>query len=318
MRPIAHGYDPSSSYDLVALRYVRAIATCGSMTTAAKHLRVSQPTLSIAVRELEETLGTSLFLRGPRGVVPTESGRALVRASEEVFALLRHVDEEIRGIESVPAGRFVIGCYHSFGAFFLPRLMRKLAVSAPRIELVLWEGTGPQVRDAVVDRTVHFGVDAGLEPRQHPDLVIVPMFRDVMGVVCARRRPRTTAPLFFVPRIPSSTRVVDALRARGKLPPHVVPCGDIELVKSLVLEAAGIGVLPWRACRTAPRGALTLLDPTLPYEVDIGSVFYRADLHRTRAAMRVRDEIVSRGREIDAEEMPVRVPRIGSREARPL
>lgn len=250
---------------------------------------------------------------GPKGVVPTESGRVLVRASEEVLALLRHVDEEVRGIESVLAGRFVIGCYHSFGAFFLPPLMRDLAVDAPRIELALWEGTGPEVRDAVVNRTVHFGVDAGLEPRQHPDLVIVPMFRDVIVVVCARRRPRDGMPLFYVPRIPSSVRVVDTLRARGKLPPRVVPCGDIELVKSLVLDGAGTGVLPWRACYGAPRGVVRLLDPALPFEVDVASLFYRADLHRTRAAMRVRDEIVRRGRELDAVDMPVRVARIGSR-----
>jgi DNA-binding transcriptional LysR family regulator len=48
----------------------------------------------------------------------------------------------------------------------------------------------------------------------------------------------------YVPRIPSSQRVVEALRATGKLPGRVVPCGDLELVKSLVLHGAGIGILP--------------------------------------------------------------------------
>jgi DNA-binding transcriptional LysR family regulator len=314
MSAIGNRYDPSSSYDLVGLRYVRAIAECGSMTTAAKRLRVSQPTLSVAVRELEARLKTSLFLRGPKGVVPTSSGQALVRASDEIFAVLRQVDDEIRGIETAPVGRFVIGCYHSFGAFFLPGLVRGLARGAPSIEVALWEGTGPQVRDAVVDRTLHFGVDAGLEQRPHPELVIVPMFRDVMAVVCAKRRPPEPAPLFYVPRIPSSERVVDALRAKGRLPEQVVPCGDLELVKSLVLHGAGIGILPWRvAIYGAPRGALRLLDPALPFEVDVGSLMYRADLHRTRGAMKVHDEIVRRGRELDGIEMPNGVPRIGVR-----
>jgi DNA-binding transcriptional LysR family regulator len=312
MSAIVHRYDASTAYDLVGLRYVRTIAACGSMTAAARELRVSQPTLSVAVKELETRLGTTLFLRGPTGMVPTASGRALVRASEEVFALLRQADEEVRGVESVVAGRFVVGCYHSFGAFFLPGLMRGLARRAPRIELALWEGTGPQVRDAVVDRTVHFAVDAGLGPRPHPDLVIVPMFRDLIGVVCARRRPPAVAPLFYVPRIPSCQKVVDGLRERGKLPERVVPCGDLELVKSLVLHGTGTGVLPWRvASYGAPRGALRLLDAALPYEVDVGSLLYRADLHRTRAAVSVRDEIVARGRELDAIEMPVKVGRVG-------
>jgi DNA-binding transcriptional LysR family regulator len=312
MSAITHRYDASLAYDLVELRYVRAIAACGSMTAAAKRLRVSQPRLSVAVRELEARLGTTLFLRGPKGVVPTASGQALVRASEEVFALLRQVDDEIRGIEAEPAGRFVIGCYHSFGAFFLPELMRDVAVRAPAIELALWEGTGPQVRDALVDRTLHFGVDAGLDPRPHPDLVIVPMFRDVMGVVRARKRLPDPAPLFYVPRIASSERVVAALRGQGALPERVVPCGDLELVKSLTLHGAGIGVLPWHVARHGtPPGALRLVDPSWPFEVDVGSLMYRADLHRTPGAMRVRDEILRRGNELDAVEMPLGVPRIG-------
>ena len=96
--------------------------------------------------------------------------------------------------------------------------MRSLQARAPAIELALWEGTGPQIREAVLDRAVHFGVDAGLAPPLHPELVVVPLFRDVMGVVGGRRRPRAPRPLFHVPRIPSSERVLAALRARGKLP----------------------------------------------------------------------------------------------------
>jgi DNA-binding transcriptional LysR family regulator len=104
------------------------------------------------------------------------------------------------------------------------------------------------VIEAVIDRTIHFGVDIDSDapPRLHPDLVRVPMFRDVVGVVCARGKPPLGASLFHVPRVRSSERVVEALRAKGRLPERVVPCGDLDLVESLVLSGAGIGVLPWR------------------------------------------------------------------------
>jgi len=312
MRAIGNDYDSAAAFDLVQLRYVRAIAACGSMTAAARLLRVSQPTLSVAVRDLEARLGTSLFLRGPKGVVTTSTGDALVRATDDVFALLRQTDEHIRGLESAPSGRFVVGCYHSFGSFFLPELIRGLQTRAPGIELALWEGTAAEARDAVVDRAVHFGVAVG--PRSHPDLVLVPMFRDVMGVVRARQRPPAGCPLFYVPRILSSEKVVEAMRARRVLPARVVPCGDLELVKSLVLHGAGIGILPWRvALYGVTRGALRLVDPALPFEVDVGHLFYRGDLHRTRGAMMVRDELVRRGKELDAIEMPCGVGRIARR-----
>lgn len=299
-------------HDLVQLHYVRAIVGCGSMTVAARQLRVSQPTLSNAIRALERRLGTSLFLRGPRGVVATASGNTLARVADEVLARLHQADDEIRGVESAAAGRFVIGCYHSFGALFLPKLMRDLATRTPGIELSLWEGIGPHVIDAVVDRTVHFGVGVRSAARPHPELVVVPLFHDVMAVVRGRRRPPPGAPLFYVPRISLSARVIDALRARRGLPERVVACGDLELVKSLVLSGAGLGVLPWRvAIHGTPRGSIRLLDPALPFEVDVGCLFYRADLHRTRGALLLRDELVRHGRDLDAITMPCGVARIG-------
>jgi DNA-binding transcriptional LysR family regulator len=306
MRKIGAAYTSSPACDLVQLRYVRAVVASSSLTAAAEQLRVSQPTLSAAIRGLEKRLGTTLFLRNPRGMVPTASGKILARAADEVGALLRRAEEQIRGVESAAVGQFVIGCYHSVGAIFLPGLTTGVAARAPAIELSFWEGVGPRVIEAVVDRTVHFGLDIdSLVPRRHPDLVRVPLFRDVVGIVCARRRPPATAPLFHVPRVRSSAKIVEALQARGLLPERVVPCGDLELVKSLVQSGAGLGVLPWRlAIQGTTRGALRLADPKLPFEVDIGSLYYRADLHRTRAALLVREELIRRGRELDRVPMP--------------
>jgi DNA-binding transcriptional LysR family regulator len=314
MSKIAPGY-AGPAYDLVQLRYVSAIAACENMTVAARQLRVSQPTLSNAVRDLEKRLGTSLFLRGSRGVTPTASGKALARAAETVFALLRQTDEELRGIESAAAGRFLIGCSHSFGAIVLPDLMRDLAERAPAIEVSLWEGHGPRVIDAVVDRTVHFGlaVHSSSSPKLHPELVIVPLFRDVMCIVRAKRPSPKNAPLLYVPRVALSQRVVDAMRAKGRLPDRVVPCGDLELVKALVLGGVGHGILPWRVAIRAGKGALQLVDPKLPFEVDVGCLFYRADLHRTRGALLLRDEIVRQGGVLDRVPLPCGVPAIGKK-----
>ena len=301
--------------DLGPLRYVQALVRCQSMTRAAKELGVSQPTLSAAVRVLERRLGTTLFLRNPRGVVPTASGRVLARVTDDIFALLRRAQEEILGIESTAVGHFVVGCQHSVGAIFLPGLIKGLATRAPGIELSFWEGIGPRVIEAVVDRTVHFGVDIDSDPPSglYPDLVRVPMFRDIVTVVCASGKPRQEAPLFHVPRVRSSERVVEALRARRLLPARVVPCGDLDLVKTMVLSGAGIGVLPWRlAIQDTVRGALRLLNPRLPFEVDVGCVFFRGDLHRTRAALLLRDELIRRGRELDSVPMPRGVAPLGA------
>lgn len=321
MAAIGQAYDLTSQLDLTLLRYFRAIARSGSLTGASKLLRVSQPTLSVAVKNLEERLGTSLLLRGPRGVTLTRTGEELARHADEVFLVLQRAGERIRGLESGEVGRFVVGCYHSFGAFFLPEFMRSILDEAPGIELSLWEGTADEVRNAVVERTVDFGV--AVSPRPHPDLVLVELFRDVMGVFAPAPQATTRegrfealrrGPLLYVQRIYLSRKVVEALGARGLLPEKLLPCGDLELAKSLALRGVGPAVLPSRvAAYNLPPGSLTLLDTTLPYELDTAYLFFRADMHRTRAAARVKDALTRRGRELDESyDLPCDAPRVSA------
>ena len=79
--------------ELTQLRYFRAIARAGNMTGAARSLRVSQPTLSVAVKQLEASLRTTLFLRHSAGVSLTASGEELLRHVDEVMAVLHRAVE---------------------------------------------------------------------------------------------------------------------------------------------------------------------------------------------------------------------------------
>ena len=300
--------------ELTPLRYLLAIAATGSVTGAARHLRVSQPAISVAMRKLEARLGTSLLLRSQKGVLLTPTGVDLARHAEEVFGVLARAEERIHGLQSGDSGRFIVGCYHSFGAFFLPGMLQELTRTSPGIELSLWEGTADQVRDAVVDRTVHFGVM--VSPRPHPELVLVKLFRDVMGVfVPGHLDPQerldflARGPLFHVERVLLSRKVVEALGKRGLLPRRLMACGDLELAKSLALNGAGAAVLPSRVAgyNTAP-DALGLADPSLPAELDTAYLAYRVDLQRTRAALRLKDALVARGKELHR---TVQLPGIG-------
>ena len=92
--------------DLTQLRYVQAIAALGSLTAAARHLGVSQPTLSHAIQALEARLSTSLFLRGARGAVATATGRVeLLR--EALLSRGRELDAMALpcGVEPLRRGR---------------------------------------------------------------------------------------------------------------------------------------------------------------------------------------------------------------------
>lgn len=301
------------------------------MTAAARVLGVSQPTLTVAMKNLEERLGTTLLLRERTGVRLTATGTELLRHATEVFTLLEHAEQSIKGLESDDIGTFVIGCYESLGAYFLPRFMAEFLHVAPRVELTLWNGSSSAVERAVLDREVHFGLV--VNPAPHPDLVVVNLFRDAVDLFVAadaevspasqriRRGDsyppsvRTselafsmlrTGPLIFAGRVHQCQQLIDRLAEMGHLPTRLLPCGDFELVKSLALAGIGVAMLPRRVAAYGQDGKLRRLHPELPSFPDTIALVYRADMHRTRAAMRVKDALVAHGKWLDAEPLPLR------------
>jgi molybdate transport repressor ModE-like protein len=300
--------------DLAQLRYFQAIAQCGSLSSAARTLRVSQPTLTVAVKNLEEQLGTTLLHRSRDGVKLTRTGQELLDHAAQVFALLARAEERIVGLESDDVGRFVIGCHESLGAYFLPAFMRDFLEKAPRIEVSLWNGSSADVLEAVVTRQVDFGLV--VNPRPHQECVFVPLFHDAVDVfVAASTLPggapldREAAqarlrrgPLVFAGRVGQCQELIERLAAESLLPTRMLSCGDLELVKSFALEGVGVALLPRRVAAYGQKGKLVRLFAELPFIPDVISLVYRADLHRTRATMRLKDALVAYGRELDAGE----------------
>lgn len=305
--------------DLTQLRYFREIARLGSMSAAARSLKVSQPTLSVAVRQLEESLGSTLLLRHRGGVSLTASGGELLRHADEVFALLDRAAAAVAGLERDLVGSFVLGCHESLGAYFLPRLLPAFLREAPKIVLNLHNASSAEVLRAVVDRQVHFGLV--VNPTQHPDLVLLRMFRDAVDlfVAAAPGAPAPPGPAFYGPdgcatrdlaaaharlqqgplifagRVHQCGWLMDQLSEQGVVPGRHLSCGDFELVKTLALAGVGVAILPRRIAAYGHEGALRRLHPELPSYPDDICLVYRADLPKTRAAVCLKEAILRCG-----------------------
>lgn len=296
--------------ELAHLRYFREVARLGSMTAAARALGLSQPTLSVAVRQLEEELGAALLQRHRGGASLTAAGAELLRHADEVFALLDRAAASIAGLERDLVGQFVLGCHESLGAYFLPRLLPGVFSGAPKIALTLRNAPSAEVLHAVVEREVHFGLV--VNPRPHPDLVMVPLFADAVDffVRATTSTPGATpelsaalellraGPLIFAGRVQQCSELLEQLAERGAVPSRLLSCGDFELVKSLALAGVGVAILPRRIAAYGHEGALRRLHPELPSFPDEIVLVYRADLPKTRAAAFLKDAIARTSREM--------------------
>ncbi len=100
--------------ELRVLKYFVTVANEGSFTRAAERLHLSQPTLSRQLHDLEDTYGTSLFIREPRHMRLTEEGMLLKRRAEEILALVDATEQELLQRNDEISGDIAIGAGESF------------------------------------------------------------------------------------------------------------------------------------------------------------------------------------------------------------
>ena len=121
--------------DLRALRYFEAVFEKCSISGAARHCYVSQPSVSAAIHQLEDTLGTSLFVRNTRGVTATEAG-------ERLYPLSKKLTGEAKAIVNLFSDKprpepFRLGLMRSLGVERMSFLLKDLTNSLEHLELTL-------------------------------------------------------------------------------------------------------------------------------------------------------------------------------------
>src|SRR4051794_20014050 len=171
--------------ELRLVRYFVAVAQEGNVTRAAERLHLSQPSLSAAVKQLEQQLGVPLLERAGRGVTLTPAGELLLRRGRELLDLADEVADEVRRRGGARAARLRLGLSPTarFGAG--PALLAACAQAAPAIMLYTSEDTtGALLRDVAggrLDLAVVF-----CAPAPPPDGVALELLRDEPAVVHLR------------------------------------------------------------------------------------------------------------------------------------
>ena len=150
---------------LSQLRYALAVDTFRHFGKAAEHCHVSQPTLSMQLRKLEEELGVMLFDRGSQPVEPTDSGRQILAQARVAVREAERVAEIVNQLRDTIRGDFVLGILPTIAPYLLPLVARPFEEKHPEVRLVIRE-----LRTEEILEELHRGtLDAGLiatDPRQ--------------------------------------------------------------------------------------------------------------------------------------------------------
>ena len=150
--------------ELRVLNYFLAIAREQSIVHAAESLHLSQPTLSIQIKGLEEELGKQLLIRGTKGsrkVTLTEEGMILRKRAEEILDLVRRTELEITASDDIIMGDVYIGTGETDGVRVIARAAQALQSQHPGIHYHISSGNAAYVSEYLDSGLIDFGIVFG-------------------------------------------------------------------------------------------------------------------------------------------------------------
>ncbi len=170
-----------NSLTLRQLRYFQALAQHGHFGRAADACAISQPALSMQIRDLEETLGTELFERGARHVRLTAFGEAMAGRVRDILRAVDDLGELVRASGQDLVGRLRIGVIPTVAPYLLPTMIGHLQRHNAGIDI--------QVRESLTERLLQELADGRLDaalvalPVSDPALAEVPLFAETFVLV---------------------------------------------------------------------------------------------------------------------------------------
>lgn len=257
------------------LRQIRsfvAVSRLRSFTQAAKELHLSQPALTVQIRQLEEMLGMPLFDRNTRSVQPTRAGRELApqleRLQVELETVLAHTREQAKGQRGV----VLLACIPSFAASALPDAITRFRSKHPDIIFSLKDANWSRVVGMVRSGEVDFGI--GDKSTIEPDLEFIEVQEDRMQVIYRIDHPVAAMKKVTMVRLAEHSMVMmdpetsargtidAAFAAAGCYPTRA--CEVMYMSTAVAMVRAGLGytILPATAIewRAHPGLAVKLVD----------------------------------------------------------
>jgi LysR family transcriptional regulator, regulator for metE and metH len=235
------------------LKLVRAIVREGGITRAAARLHLTQPALSHQLKDAEERLGTRLFLRQGRRLVPTAAGDRLVRAAEAMLVELGAAEDEIRGLGRGQEGliRVSTECYTTY--HWLPAALKDFELRFPAVAVEIVVEATRRPLAALLEGRLDVAIVS--RPSRNRDVMCRKLFDDEMVVVVAPGhrlakerfiRPeeiaRETLLLYAIPT-EQSDLFQRVLIPAGISPARLVRVELTEAILELVRAGQGIAVL---------------------------------------------------------------------------
>ncbi|WP_397475491.1 LysR family transcriptional regulator [Pusillimonas sp.] len=248
------------------------------MGAAADALGISQPAISLMLRDIERDIGATLFERGVRGLYPTQVGETVIWQLKLALNEIRIAADEVAAMHGLKQGEVRVGVLSLGRTYMLPVAITRLLRTHPQLKISTMEGAFEVQAAALRAGEIDFVLGALRSPQHCKGLSREPLLDDTMAVVCRAGHPLCERPQaslvdtlaypWVLPHAGTPTRSLfeDLFSLRRIGPPQVsLETTDLSIIREVMLESDMLTfVSPHQFRRELLSGALQKLALNLP------------------------------------------------------
>lgn len=244
-------------FSLRALRSFVVVAEELHFGAAAERLHMTQPPLSQQIRQLEETLGTELFIRTTRSVQLTLAGKVLLERARQLLANCESTAEEVQRAGRGEIGRLVLGFPNSAAYRLLPQALKRYKSQYPQVELDLREMLSSDLLGALHSRQLDVALVRASSSMLGPDLESVVASREDMVLALPSKHPLAQLEAVPIERLDGVPLVgftsvgsryfrerLDAIFAQARIRPQITQESVLPTILAFVEAGLGVALVP--------------------------------------------------------------------------
>lgn len=255
-----------------------------NLTRASERLGISQPSLSSAIKRLENSIGIPLFLRVKNGLKITKSGEQLYKHAKQLIHLWETAKAESLASAYEVQGQIVLGCHPSVGQYMLPPILSSILSTHAKINITLKHDLSRKILEGIINFVIDIGII--VNPVKHRDLVLKKLYDDEVSFWQPKGKNliEEQYPLTLIGDIDllQTQKLIKDLETTGIREYRILPSSNLDVIASLTAAGCGIGILPFSVVRTHHKNLLSHV-PNTPVFYDEIYLAYRHEQRHIKA-----------------------------------
>lgn len=143
---------------IIQLQYLIEVANCGSFSGASERCFVTQPSLSMQIKALEDELGVVLLDRSKKPVIPTDAGNVVIAQAQETLRAYNYIRESVAELKGETSGKLRLGVIPTIAPYLLHKFIPDFVKEFPRVELEIRE----MITADIIEALKHDNIDAAI------------------------------------------------------------------------------------------------------------------------------------------------------------